>query len=91
MSFRNDQLLIAAGARKRAFKWFNKMAFCNSYTTALKKNAMLANNHDNNVKVWKNSIEDCGTTILRDKPDITIPELTKELKGYSIDEFDVSF
>ena len=49
ISHRNDQLFVAAGAKKKAFKWFNKFGITNSYFTALKKNRELAKNHDDQV------------------------------------------
>ncbi|XP_057301509.1 uncharacterized protein LOC130635974 isoform X1 [Hydractinia symbiolongicarpus] len=57
VSHRNDQLFIAAGAKKRAFKWFNALGVTNSYQTALNKNKKLACNYDQDVKGWKNMIE----------------------------------
>lgn len=57
VTHRNDQLLIAAGVRKKVFGWFNKMGFCNSYKTALKKNKSLATNFDEKALSWKKSIE----------------------------------
>ena len=57
VSHRNDQLLFAAGAKKRTFKWFNKMGFTNSYSTALRKNKQLSANFDAPVVEWKNDVE----------------------------------
>jgi len=33
VAHRNDQLLLAAGAKKASFSWFNKMGLTNSYGT----------------------------------------------------------
>ena len=57
MSHRNDQLLIAAGAKTRSFGWFNRFGISNSYVTALNKNKKLAENHDAEVKALKLQIE----------------------------------
>ena len=50
---RNDQLLMAAGVKKRCFSWFYKMGLCNSYKTALKNNYNFAKDHDETVLLWK--------------------------------------
>lgn len=57
VTHRNDQLLMAAGAKKKAFSWFNKMGLTNSYTTALKKNKLFSEGHDELVSQWKKEIE----------------------------------
>ena len=57
ISHRNDQLFIAAGVKKKAFKWFNKMGVTNSYKTALNKHKSFTTNHDEDVLKWKKSIE----------------------------------
>ena len=54
---RNDQLLVAAGAKKRAFGWFNKMCITNSYNTALKKNDEMTKDFDKAVVEWKKAHE----------------------------------
>ena len=53
LSHRNDQLLMTAGVQRKAFRWFNKMGFCNSYTKALRQNKLMSVNHDSKVKSWK--------------------------------------
>lgn len=58
MAHRNDQLLIAAGVKKRCLKLMNKLGLTNSYKTALLKNKQLATNHDTQVKEWKKQIEE---------------------------------
>ena len=57
VAHRNDQLLFAAGAKKKTFKWFNKMGLTNSYSTALRKNKQLSENYDSDVVKWKENIE----------------------------------
>ena len=54
---RNDQLFVAAGVKKRAFSWFNKMGICNSYKTALKKNSDMGENFNEKALLWKNQHE----------------------------------
>lgn len=68
MAHRNDQLLIAAGAKKRCFKWFNKFGITNSYNTALNKNKLLAKDHDVEVKSWKQQIEQSD----QDRPEFQV-------------------
>ena len=63
VSHRNDQLLIAAGLKKKAFVWLNRMGFCNSYSTALNKNKQLSENHDEEVIAWKNQAEQALSSI----------------------------
>lgn len=48
---------MAAGVKKRAFSWFNKMGVCNSYPTALKKNLELSKDHDHIALQWKKQHE----------------------------------
>ena len=56
---RNDQLLIATGAKKRSFGWFTKMGICNSYnSTALKRNSEMAVDHDKNIVILKQAHEE---------------------------------
>jgi len=55
---RNDQLLVAAGAKKRSFGWFTKMGICNSHRTALKRNYEMAVDYDKNIVVLKQAYEE---------------------------------
>ena len=57
VAHRNDQLLIASGAKRKAFQWFNKMGFSNSYSTALRKNNQLALDRDAGAIQWKENVE----------------------------------
>lgn len=57
IAHRNDQLLIAAKTRKKAFGWFNMMGFSNSYKTALRMNKSLAADFDSKVLSWKEFVE----------------------------------
>ena len=57
VAHRNDQLLFAAGAKKKSFQWFNKMGISNSYSTALRKNKKLAENHDADAIGWRKNAE----------------------------------
>ena len=57
VAHRNDQLLVACGVKKKAFKWFGKMGITNSYTTVLKKHKLLCQHHDSPVLQWKSIIE----------------------------------
>ena len=58
LAHRNDQLFLAAGVKKKAFKWFNKLGVTNSYTTAHNKHKTLAENFDDEFLRWKKDIED---------------------------------
>jgi len=49
VTHRNDQLMMAAGAKKASFSWFNKMGFTNAYPTANRKNKKFAIDHDAEV------------------------------------------
>jgi len=57
ITHRNDQLLVACGVKKKAFKWFCKMGLTNSYTTVLKKNKSLCLDYDTPVQSWKTLVE----------------------------------
>ena len=57
IAHRNDQLLIAAGIKKKDFKWLNHFGVTNGYTTALKKNKALAVGFDKQLLEWKNEVE----------------------------------
>ena len=87
--FRNDQLLIAAGARKKVFKWLNVMAFSNSYSTALRRNNALAVNHDYDVVTWKNNREELIKKYLQENPLLKYPKLSEKLKEMNLVEYDV--
>ena len=54
---RNDQLLIAAGASKRSFGWWNKMGVSNGYNTGLTRNGEYGKNYDAETLRWKREIE----------------------------------
>ena len=71
MVHRNDQLLIAAGAKTRSFKWFNRFGISNSYVTALNTNKTLADDHDAEVKAWKLQIE-TGGVVDEDDPEFQV-------------------
>jgi len=87
ITHRNDQLLIAAGAKKKSFKWFNKVGFTNSYTNALNKNKQLAVDHDKIVIEWKQAIENAAKSICDLFPDSTPEEFKKELKERILAEY----
>ena len=57
LAHRNDQLMIAAGIKRRYFKVLMNAGVTNSYKTALKKNVCLGENHDLKVQQWKNTRE----------------------------------
>ena len=57
VAYRNDQLLVAFGVKKKAFKWFGEMGITNSDTTVLKKHKLLCQQHDSPVLQWKSIIE----------------------------------
>lgn len=64
LAHRNDQLFIAAGVKKKAFKWFNKLGITNSYTTAHNKHKTLAENFNEEFLLWKNAIEEGDLSFL---------------------------
>jgi len=66
------------------------MAFTNSYTTALKKNGMLAVNHDIELLKLKNEWENCAKRILSENPNVKYPELAEKMKDSQAFEYDVS-
>ncbi|XP_066935319.1 uncharacterized protein [Clytia hemisphaerica] len=82
-----DQLLVAAGAKKKVFKWLNCFAVTNSYSTANRKHKQMAKNHDEKVLKWKKEIEDACKQIIQEKPGITKEELIAELKTRKVLEF----
>ncbi|XP_066922838.1 uncharacterized protein [Clytia hemisphaerica] len=53
IAHRNNQLSVAAGVKKRAFQWFNKLGVTNSYTTALDKHKSLGIDFDKEFMRWK--------------------------------------
>lgn len=55
---RNDQLFVAAGVKKRAFGWFNKLGVTNCYRTAVDVNGGMAKDFDKVVLAWKKAQED---------------------------------
>ena len=73
---RNDQLLLASGAKKVAFKWMNAMGWCNSYRTALEKNKKMVEGFAEDTLSWKDASEKIH--ILKD-------EVEKDLETSTID------
>ncbi len=47
---------MAAGMKKRAFAWFNRMGLTNAYGTGLLRNNDFAKDHDKKTKEWRDAI-----------------------------------